>query len=232
MHLKHDGPAGERVVIVGTGETGAIAYEYFTSGSRHEVVAFSAESPFITDDVHCGLPVVPFEDLARRYPPDEYRAFIAVSDIQLNRVRRRLYQAVKEAGYGCVSCLSDRAFRLPSAQFGENLFAQEFTSLQHGVSIGDNVFLSSGTCVGHSSTVGDDCYTGPHAVICGGVTIRRGAFLGANCCVAETVTIGEDCIIGAGALVLKDTKPGQVYIGVPARPTGRDSFATVGVTAG
>jgi FlaA1/EpsC-like NDP-sugar epimerase len=82
---------GERVVIVGTGEQGALAHEYFSNSSPHEVVAFSAESPFITDDVYRGLPVVAFETLAKAYPPDEYRTFIAVSDIQLNRVRSRLY---------------------------------------------------------------------------------------------------------------------------------------------
>jgi sugar O-acyltransferase (sialic acid O-acetyltransferase NeuD family) len=224
-------PEGQRVVIVGTGENGAIAYEYFSSHSPHEVVAFTAESPFITDDVYCGLPVVPFEKLGEAYPPDVFRAFIAVSDIKLNRVRSRLYKAVKDAGFSCVSCISDRAFVLGSAQYGENLFAQEFTSLQHNVRIGANVFLSSGTCVGHSSTMEDDCYTGPHAVICGGVTIRRGTFLGANSCILEAVTVAEDCIIGAGAVVLKDTKPGQVYVGSPARPTGRDSFLTAGVAA-
>ena len=222
----------ERVVIVGTGEQGALAHEYFSNGSPHEVVAFSAESPFITDDVYRGLPVVAFETLAKAYPPDEYRTFIAVSDIQLNRVRSRLYSAVKEAGFSCVSCFSDRAFILPSAKHGDNLFAQEFTSLQHNVRIGNNVFLSSGTCVGHSSTMEDDCYTGPHAVICGGVTIRRGSFLGANCCILETVTVAEDCIIGAGAVVLRDTEPGQVYVGSPARPTGRDSLVTAGVVVG
>jgi sugar O-acyltransferase (sialic acid O-acetyltransferase NeuD family) len=176
--------------------------------------------------------VVQFETLAKAYPPDEYRTFIAVSDIQLNRVRSRLYCAVREAGFSCVSCFSDRAFALPSAEHGENLFAQEFTSLQHNVRVGNNVFLSSGTCVGHSSTMEDDCYTGPHAVICGGVTIRRGSFLGANCCILETVTVAVDCIIGAGAVVLKDTEPGQVYVGSPARPTGRGSLVTAGVMVG
>jgi hypothetical protein len=109
---------GERVVIVGTGETASLAYDYFCYDSPHEVVAFSAETPFITSDTFCGLPLVPFEQLAKLYPPDEYRAFVSVSLTQLNRVRRRRYDGVKEAGFRCVTYVSSHAFVLPSAEIG------------------------------------------------------------------------------------------------------------------
>ncbi len=223
---------GERVVIIGTGENGAIAFEYFSYDSPHEVVAFSAEASFITSDAYCGLPVVPFEELAKAYPPEDYRAFVAVSDIQLNRVRQRLYQAVKAAGFDCVSCVSSHAFILRTADIGENAFIQENVAVQHGCRVGDNVFLGSGTCVGHGSTVEDGFYAGPHAVICGGCTVRRGTFLGANSCISTCVTVAEDCLIGASAVVLKDTEPGRVYVGSPARPTSRDSYVTSGVAVG
>ena len=226
------GPGPERVVIVGTGENGAIAYEYFTYDSPHEVVAFSAEPAYITGATYCGLPVVPLDDLAARYPPDVYRAFVAVSDVQLNRVRRRLFHAVKAAGFRCLSCISSRAFVLPSAVVGENVFIQEFTALQHGVRVGDNVFLGTGVCIGHSAVLEEDCYAGPHVAVCGSATVRRGTFLGAKSCVSDRVTVAEDCIIGAGAVVLEDTEPGRVYVGSPARPTGRDSYATRGVPVG
>jgi sugar O-acyltransferase (sialic acid O-acetyltransferase NeuD family) len=223
---------GERVVIVGTGEWGATAFEYFGYDSPHEVVAFSAEAPFITGDVYCGLPVVPFDELATAYPAADYRAFVAVSDIQLNRVRRRLYDAVRAAGFHCVSYVSSHSFVLRNAEIGENTFVQENAALEYGVRLGDNVSLGAGTCVGHSSVIEDDCYLGPHAVVSGNSRVGRGSFLGVNCCVADGVFVGEDCVIGAGAVVLKDTKPRQVYVGNPARPTGRDSFDAFGVTSG
>jgi acetyltransferase-like isoleucine patch superfamily enzyme len=78
----------------------------------------------------------------------------------------------------------------------------------------------------------DDCTLGPLVAIGGNCTVGRGSFLGAGCCLSDSVKIGEDCIIGAGAVVVKDTKPGQVYVGNPARPTGRDSYVTFGVNTG
>lgn len=223
---------GERVVVVGTGETGALAFEYFSYDSPHEIVAFSAEAAAITSDRYYDLPVVPLEELARAYPPAEYRAFVAVSLTQLNRLRRRLYDTVKAAGFDCVSYISSHAFVMPNAQIGENAFVHEHAELEHRVQIGDNVFIGAGTCIGHSSVIEDDCYAGPHVTVCGMCTVRRGSFLGASSCLSGGVTVAEDCIIGAGAVVLKDTKPRQVYVGNPARPTGRDSFVTFGVTSG
>ena len=224
--------SGDRVVIVGTGEWAAMAHEYFASETAHEVMAFSADAAYLTSDTFRGRPAVPLEDLPRRFPPERYRAFVAVSDVQLNRVRRRLFQTVKAAGYQCVNCISSRAYVAPSAVLGENVFIHEFTALQHGVRVGDNVVLGIGVCIGHSAVLEDDCYSGPHVAVCGSARVGRASFLGAKSCVADCVTVAEDGLIGAGALVLADTEPGQVYVGSPARPTGRDSYATRGVPVG
>ncbi len=221
---------GEPVVVVGTGEWGAVAYEYFHYDSPHEVVAFSAEAPFITSDTYCGLPVVPFDELAKAYPPDEYRAFVAASSVEFNRLRRRLYDGVKAAGFDCVSYVSSHAFVLPDVEIGENVFVQEYAELEFMTRLGDNVLLGCGVCIGHSSVIEDDCYAGPNAAVCGLTKVGRSSFIGANSCIADCISVAEDCIIGAGAVVLKDTQPRQVYVGNPARPTGRDSFDVFGVT--
>src|SRR6266568_2829281 len=102
---------GERVVIVDTGEQAVIVVEYLTQDSPHEVIVFSAEREFLGSDVYCGLPVVPLSELATAYPPAAHRAFVAVSATQLNRVRRRLLDEVKEAGFRCISYVSSKAFR-------------------------------------------------------------------------------------------------------------------------
>jgi len=224
--------AGERVVIVGTGETAAVAFEYFCHDTPHEVVAFSAEAPFIEADSYCGLPVVPLDELADAYPAAATRVFVAVALVQLNRVRRRLYRAVKAAGFDCVSYVSSHAVVTPNVKIGENSFVQEHAALQYGARVGDNVFVGSGTCLGYRSVVEDDCYAGPHVTVGDFCRVGRASFLGANSCVADGRLVAEDCIIGAGAVILKDTAARQVYLGNPARPLGRDSFETFGVTGG
>jgi sugar O-acyltransferase (sialic acid O-acetyltransferase NeuD family) len=221
-----------RLVIVGAGENAEIAREYFTHDSPHEVVAYSVESRFLEADEKDGLPIVPFEELARHYPPGEHQAFVALSSTQLNRVRMRLYRAVRQLGFRCASYVSSHAFVWRNVTIGENTFVFEHNVLQHHVSVGDNVVLWSGNHIGHRTVIQDDVFVASHAVISGYCTIGARSFLGVNSCFADSTTVGEDCVIGAGAVVVKDTAPRGVYVGNPARPTGRDSFDSFGVEGG
>jgi len=225
---------GEQVVIVGTGELAAIAFEYLTYDSPHQVVAFSAEPDFITwlpDQSYCGLPALPIDQLAGAYPPQRHRVFVAVSATGLNRVRRRLLDAVKAAGFECISYVSSRACVWPSVEIGENAFIFENCVLQHGSKVGDNVLLWNGASVAHSSVVEDDCCLAPNAAVAGFSRIGRGSFLGIGSCVSDVLSVAPDCVIGAGAVVIRDTRSRQVYVGNPARPTGSDSFEVFGIPA-
>jgi sugar O-acyltransferase (sialic acid O-acetyltransferase NeuD family) len=229
-HYLQASPKGERVVIVGTGEQAAIAFEHLTHDSPHEVVAFSAEAGFLGDGSYCGLPVVPLDQLAAAYPPAGHRAFVAISATQLNRLRRRLFDAVKSAGFTCVSYISSHAFVSHNVEIGENTCVFEKSVLQHRARVGDNVIIWSGASLAHQSAVEDDCFIAPLTVVAGFSRVGRGSFLGISSCVADLVSVGADCVIGAGAVVIRDTEPGQVYVGNPARRTGRGSFETFRVT--
>lgn len=218
---------GDRIVVVGAGETAEIAYEYFTHDSPDEVVAFAVESPYLGDRTELyGLPVVPLDGLAASHPPREHKAFVAISSTQLNRLRRRLYDTVKQAGFECASYVSSKAFVWPGVEVGENTFIFENNVLQRHVKVGDNVILWSGSQVLHRTVIRDDCFISSHVVIAGFCEIGRASFMGVNSCVGDELTIGDDCVVGAGAVVVKDLAPRGVYVGNPAKPTGRDSFET------
>jgi sugar O-acyltransferase (sialic acid O-acetyltransferase NeuD family) len=224
QHPQQNPANGELLVIVGTGDHAALAFECFTHDSPHQVVAFSAEREFLGSGEYYGLPVVPLDQLASVYPPDECRAFVAVSAIHLNRVRRRLFAAVKTAGFQCVSYISKSSFVWNNVRIGENVFVGELNMLHHEVRIGDNVVIASGTHMGHHTVIGDDCYLASCVALAGRSRVGRGCFLGVGSCIANGSSLAEDCIIGAGAVVVKDTLSRQVYVGNPARPTGRDSL--------
>ncbi len=214
-----------QIVIVGAGEFAEIAYEYFTYDSPYKVVAFSVEKDFLTRDSLFGLPVVPFETLENRYDPARYGVFVAITFTQLNRVRARLYRATKQKGFSSVSYISSHAFVWRNVDIGENCFSFENNVLQYRVKIGDHVVLWSGNHVGHRSVIKDNCFISSHVVISGYCEIGKNCFLGVNSCLNDTVKIAPDCVIGSGAVVTKSTKPGQVYVGQPARPI-RSSFET------
>ncbi len=48
-------------------------------------------------------------------------------------------------------------------------------------------------------------------------TLKKGASIGANATILGGITIGENCLIAAGSVVTKDTPPGTLWVGNPAR---------------
>lgn len=214
----------DKIIIVGAGEFAEIAYEYFTYDSPYEVVAFSVEKNFIDRNELFGLPVVPFEELENLYDPAKYKVFVAVTYTQLNRIRTRLYKETKKKGFSAVSYVSSRAFVWRNVEIGENCFIFENNVIQYCVKVGNNVIMWSGNHVGHRSAIKDNGFISSHVVVSGYCEVGENSFIGVNSCIADYLKIGKDCIIGAGAVVVKDTEEGKVYVGSPAKPTGKSSF--------
>lgn len=219
----------EKIVIVGDGETAELAYEYFTHDSPHEVIAFSVEREYQKRDVMFGLPVVSFEELEERYPPAEHRAFVAISYTKLNRVRARLFAATKAKGYRCISYVSSRAFVWHNVEIGENCFIFENNVVQYAVKLGNNIVLWSGNHIGHQTVIHDNVFISSHVVVSGYCEVGASCFLGVNSSIANNIKIAEDCLIGMAAVIHKDTEPGKVYVGNPAKPLPKSSYTAFGV---
>ena len=201
------------LVIFGSGDMAQLAHYYFSTDSAYEVAAFTLDAAYMTENECCGLPVVPFEEVATRYAPKNYEIFIGLSYSKLNQVRKEKYLASKALGYRIASYISSHATVLNAGKVGENCFILEDNTIQPFVSIGNNVTLWSGNHIGHHSTIRDHCFIASHVVVSGGVEIGEQCFVGVNATLRDHIKIGERCVIGAGALILADTEPEGVYIG-------------------
>lgn len=221
----------KKLVIVGAGEFAEIAYEYFSEDSEYDVFGFAVEAEYRTVDSLRGLPVVDFELIDSFFPPSDFDAFVAVTYVQLNRVRRRLFDACKNKGYKCASYVSSHSFFWKNAEIGENTFVFEDNTIQYKVRIGDNVILWSGNHIGHRTVIEDDVWLTSHDVISGFCHIGRGCFIGVNASVGDNVTVAEDVVLGAGATTVKNLEvKGGVYVGTPAKlMEGKTSYMQFGV---
>ena len=203
-----------KLLIIGDGPFAEIAYEYFTHDSPYTPVAFSVEHEYLKRDALFDLPVVPFEELGRRYDPADHAFFVAITYTQGNALRTRLYDAAKRVGYAPVSYVSSRAFVWPNCRIGEHCFIFEHNVVQPFSAIGRNVVLWSGNHIGHHSRIKDHCFISSHVVISGLCEVGERCFMGVNSTVADHVTIGNDCVIGAGTLVLGNVPDGRVVVGM------------------
>ena len=78
----------------------------------------------------------------------------------------------------------------------------------------------SGNHIGHHSVIKDHVFISSHCVISGACTIEPFAFLGVNCTIRDETSVAAETLVGAGALILKDTKPFEVYKGTATAPAG------------
>lgn len=190
-----------------------LAHFYFSRDSQYSISAFSADSEFIKDDNFCGLPVVPFDEVAKAFPPASHDFFIALGYSRLNQNRKTKFIAVKKMGYTLASYISSKATVLNDGRIGDNCFILEDNTIQPFVTIKDNVTLWSGNHIGHHTIIHDHCFLASHIVVSGHVEIGESCFIGVNATLRDHIKIGEKCIIGAGTLMLSDAEPNSVYIG-------------------
>ena len=201
------------LVIFGAGDIAQLAHYYFSSDTDYDVVAFTVDAEYMAADRFCDLPLVPFGDVATRYPPATHDMFIGVSYTKLNQVRKGKYLAAKALGYRLATYISSRATVLNAGRIGDNCFILEDNTIQPFVTIGNNVVLWSGNHIGHHSTIRDHCFISSHVVVSGGVEIGESCFFGVNATLRDHIKIGDRCVIGAGVLLLADAEPEGVYLG-------------------
>jgi sugar O-acyltransferase (sialic acid O-acetyltransferase NeuD family) len=194
----------QQIIVFGTGEIAELADFYFTHDSELEVVGFTVDGAYIEQTEFSGRPVVPFEQLVEKFPPDRFGLFVAVSYAKLNVVRAEKVALACARGYRLVSYLSSRATVFPGFEPKQNCFILEDNTIQPFASIGANVTLWSGNHIGHHSIIEDDVFLASQVVVSGGVRIGQGSFVGVNVTIRDHVTIGKKCVLGAGALVLED----------------------------
>jgi sugar O-acyltransferase (sialic acid O-acetyltransferase NeuD family) len=207
-----------RVIVFGLRDFAALAHFYLEHDTDHQVVAFTVTGDHVpTERSFEGKPVVPFEELDRRYPPEEFRLFAPMSARGMNRTRESIYRQGKELGYSFISYVSSRATIFAGTNVGENCFILEDNTIQPFAKIGDNVILWSGNHIGHHSRVGDHVMFTSHVVLSGHCIVEPYCFLGVNATIRDGIRLGEGTLVGMGACVGRDTEPWSVYQGNPAR---------------
>lgn len=199
-----------KLIIIGDSAFSEIAYEYFSAGGEYEVVAFSVEKNFLKRKFLFGLPVVPFENIEKIYPPDEFHFFVAITYNKLNRVRTRLFKTSKAKGYTPASYISQNAFIWKNVSIGEHCFIFENNTLQPFSKVGSNVIMWSGNHLGHHSIIEDNCFISAQVIISGYCHLHENLFLGVNSSISNNLSIGKDSWIGPGVTVTKDVEENSI----------------------
>ncbi len=208
----------KKIIVFGTGEFADIVYYYFTHDTDIEVASFTVDSGYIDKDSFNGLPVVPFDEVERRYPPSEYGMFVAIGYRNVNRDRAAKVAAAEAKGYQLASYLGTKASVPSGLTYGPNTFVMDHVVIEPYVQIGRDVIIWGSSKIGHRSRISDHCWI-TCAVLGAAVELGDHVFIGLDATVAPHVSVGNGTVVGTGATILKDTKDFEVYKASATKPS-------------
>jgi sugar O-acyltransferase (sialic acid O-acetyltransferase NeuD family) len=205
------------VVVFGALAASEVATVYLEAHSEHRVVGFTVDAAYRRGDEFLGRPLVDWETLEQRYPPDQVRLFGPISYRRMNQLRRDRYHEGKARGYGFISFVHPSVETL-GVQIGDNCFICGGVLIEPCTRIGDNVMIWSRAHIGHHSVIGDHCFIGPDVGIGGSCTIGEMSFFGPKADVMSGVHVGRDCFFGARAAIRENAADGSVFPGGEVTP--------------
>jgi sugar O-acyltransferase (sialic acid O-acetyltransferase NeuD family) len=205
------------LVIFGTKAFAEVAHYYFTHDSDHSIAAFTVDGAYLRETTYKGLPVVPFEEVEKHFPPDQHGMFVAIGIQKVNEARAAKVAEAEAKGYRLASFLSSKADAPPDLELRPNTMIMERAVIQPFVEIGRDTIIWSTTRIAFRTHIGDHCWiVGP--IFGESCTVGDYTFVGLNATIAPNLSIGRSNVIGAGALVMADTKDFAVLRGTASEP--------------
>ena len=194
----------KKLVVFGLKVYAEIVWDYFTNDSEYEVVAFTVDKDYLTTDIFCGLPVIPFEEIEAHFPPENFYMHIAIVYGNMNRLREDKYWGAKKKGYTLVNYISSQAFVWHDVHMGDNIFIFENNTVQKSVTLGRGVILWSGNHIAHHSNIGEFTFISSQVALAGFSKIGKNCFIGVNSSMCDQLNIGDFCWIGHGTVINND----------------------------
>lgn len=205
------------VVIFGAGKLASLAWYCMTHDSPWRVEAFTVDREFITNTSHEGLPVVPFDELEKNYPPSHVDMLIPLGYQRINALRRERYTQARERGYHFANYISSNAVVWPGLIMGENCMVYDHAVIEPSARLGDNVIVRTGAHIAHHTLIGDHSFIAAQASVGHRCHLGEQVFIGVGAVVRDALQVAERTFVGAGSVLLESTHSGRVYVGDPAR---------------
>ncbi|MBF4983627.1 hypothetical protein FNJ87_04550 [Nonlabens mediterrranea] len=214
----------DKLLIIGTGNYAELATYYLKKSFL--ILGYAEESSYRKSNHFNGYSIIDFENIPKLYKPDGIKILVAVGPNQVNTVRERLYNEVKQMGFECISYIDSSAYVWDKKAVGENSFIFPGVIIEPFATVGNNCVMWSGSQLSHHSSLQDHSFMAPHAVVSGKTIIKNNCFLGINSTVRDNLIIESHCIIGSGASIKKSTVTNGVYSDKGTQLYNRDSKIT------
>lgn len=182
-----------------------------------EIVAFTVNRKYINEETFMGLPLVPFEEIEKIYPPSEYDMLLAFSGQYIMRMRVELFRKVKKKGYLLRNYISPKADVSTGIQMGENNIVMALAHVGLNGIMGNNNLIRQHVYLGHDFKLGEHVFIAPGCRVGGACTIDSLCYIGLGSIISSGVHVSEESLVGSGSVVIRNTEPFSANVGNPSR---------------
>lgn len=198
------------IVIFGADIMAKMIHFYFSRDLKSKVVAFTVDRKYLKGEtMFMDLPLIPFEEIEKKYPSDLYEIFIAIGPSKMNSNRELKFNEVKQKGYEMVRYISPYA--VCDSDVGENTFIGDMAVINPFVEIGCNNLFWENTFIGNDSVIGNHCFFAPKCVVSTYSRIEDNVVLGTGSIVKTSVKVAKKTLVGAASYISDDTLENGVY---------------------
>lgn len=202
----------KKIVIYGSVDFADIMEYYLIEDCKWEVAAFTVDRKYCAEISHNNLPVVPFDELISKYPPDQFAVVIGVIGSHMFSDRENIYLNVKKAGYELPNIVHSTA-SVSAKEMGDGNIIMDNVTIGPYVTMGNNNIIWPNVSIAHHNKIGNNNQFAGCSSTIGMTEIADNCFIGNNCTIYRK--IASFTFVGAGAYVAKDTHPYDVI--VPAK---------------
>jgi sugar O-acyltransferase (sialic acid O-acetyltransferase NeuD family) len=162
-----------------------------------------------------GYQIMGDDDDIPRYAQEGYSFLITTGQISSSKIRRELFEVIKQAGGKLETIIAPTAHVSPHAAIGEGTIIMHHALVNAEAKVGNNCIINTSAVVEHDVVIGDNVHISTVAVVNGGCKINSDTFIGSNAVIAQGIEVASNCIIGAGSVVHRNIEEVGTYVGNP-----------------
>jgi sugar O-acyltransferase (sialic acid O-acetyltransferase NeuD family) len=209
------------IVIFGIGPISKTVFYNSKKSGKYNICCFTADQQYVKTDTLCGLSIIAFEEIEKKYPPENYDMLVVNIGIRAGATSRKdMFLRAKNKGYNLINYIHDKADIQEDIKLGQNNIIMANTHIGPTGTIGDNNFIRENSYLGHDFTIGSHNVLSAGCNLGGLCKIGDLNFIGLGVTVINDIEIMDSNLIGAGSVVVRNIESCGKYVGNPARKIG------------
>ncbi|MBR3397300.1 MAG: acetyltransferase [Lachnospiraceae bacterium] len=201
----------KQLIIFGNGDFARLLKYYIDEDDDREVRCFTVNASDIRDVFFEGLPVVPFEDIEKKYSAEEYEILLGIGNVHMNDTRKRIFEECNNKGFNVASFIHSSS-KIHNLEMGEGTIILEDCLFYPFAKIGKGNLFWDHVLVSHDCEIGDFNTFSGSADMAGYVKVGNNGYFGKQCLLNDGIVVGDYVLVGACAYVKRNLKDYEVVV--------------------